>query len=254
MAEKENVERIVEESGVETVEEAPGLVKEEKNDDTDGVMQEYYLLAWCWRVFRLFTTVLICYLSCLSSFSHFYSKFGTFCSMRRLDKAIPGMLLYLLVQRCNICFSVCKHECCYAKPNSFSLFFNKALLYRLSGDYNPLHSDLDIAQLAGYASTECYSIIVFIVIFDIKEVFGGRYNLRTRFTHPILHDLCTLGFAARTVIKSFCNGEPTAVKSIFSRFLLHVYPGETLSTEMWLDGQKVHYQTKANDILTFIPF
>ena len=40
MAEKENVERIVEESGVETVEEAPGLVKEEKNDDTDGVMQE----------------------------------------------------------------------------------------------------------------------------------------------------------------------------------------------------------------------
>ena len=59
-----------------------------------------------------------------------------------------------------------------------------------------------------------------------------------RFTHPILHDLCTLGFAARTVIKSFCNGEPTAVKSIFSRFLLHVYPGETLSTEMWLDDQK----------------
>ena len=43
-----------------------------------------------------------------------------------------------------------------------------------SGDYNPLHSDPDIAQLAGYASSECYSIIVFIVIFDIEEVFGGR--------------------------------------------------------------------------------
>jgi hypothetical protein len=114
MAEKENVERIVEESGVETVEEAPGLVKEEKNDDTDGVMQEYYLLAWCWRVFRLFTTVLICYLSCLSSFSHFYSKFGTFCSMRRLDKAIPGMLLYLLVQRCNIWYLLLiRHNSCF---------------------------------------------------------------------------------------------------------------------------------------------
>ncbi|WVZ65762.1 hypothetical protein U9M48_015075 [Paspalum notatum var. saurae] len=98
-------------------------------------------------------------------------------------------------------------------PNSAP---SAALLYRLSGDYNPLHSDPAIAQVAG-------------------------------FTRPILHGLCTLGFAARAVIKSFCNGEPTAVKSIFGRFLLHVYPGETLSTEMWLDGQKVHYQTKVKE-------
>ncbi|XP_008648689.1 enoyl-CoA hydratase 2, peroxisomal [Zea mays] len=90
---------------------------------------------------------------------------------------------------------------------------SQALLYRPSGDYNPLHLDPDIAQLAG-------------------------------FTRPILHGLCTLGFAARAIIKSFCNDEPTAVKSIFGHFLLHVYPRETLSTEMWLDGQKVHYQTK----------
>ncbi|WP_368862031.1 MaoC/PaaZ C-terminal domain-containing protein, partial [Salmonella enterica] len=68
------------------------------------------------------------------------------------------------------------------------------MLYRLSGDYNPLHSDPMIAQVAG-------------------------------FTRPILHGLCTLGFATRAVSKSFCNGEPTAVKSIFGRFLLHVYPG-----------------------------
>ncbi|PWZ32786.1 Enoyl-CoA hydratase 2, peroxisomal [Zea mays] len=87
-----------------------------------------------------------------------------------------------------------------------------ALLYMPSGDYNPLHSDPDIAQLAG-------------------------------FTRPILHGLCTLGFAACAVIKSFCNDEPMTVKSIFARLLLHVYPGETLSTEMWLDDQKVHYQT-----------
>ncbi|XP_008781243.1 enoyl-CoA hydratase 2, peroxisomal [Phoenix dactylifera] len=93
---------------------------------------------------------------------------------------------------------------------------SQALLYRLSGDYNPLHSDPVIAQVAG-------------------------------FTRPILHGLCTLGFAVRAIIKSFCNGEPTAVKSIFGRFLLHVYPGETLVTEMWLEGPRVIYQTKVKE-------
>uniref|UniRef100_M8BCU6 Peroxisomal multifunctional enzyme type 2 n=1 Tax=Aegilops tauschii TaxID=37682 RepID=M8BCU6_AEGTA len=87
---------------------------------------------------------------------------------------------------------------------------------RLSGDYNPLHSDPMVAQVAG-------------------------------FTRPILHGLCTLGFAARAVIKSFCNGDPAAVRNIFGRFLLHVYPGETLVTEMWVDGQRVQYQTKAKE-------
>ncbi|KAK1633037.1 hypothetical protein QYE76_007352 [Lolium multiflorum] len=93
---------------------------------------------------------------------------------------------------------------------------SQALLYRLSGDYNPLHSDPMIAQVAG-------------------------------FTRPILHGLCTLGFAARAVIKSFGNGDPAVVQNIFGRFLLHVYPGETLVTEMWLDGQRVLYQTKVKE-------
>ncbi|WOL05293.1 enoyl-CoA hydratase 2, peroxisomal isoform X1 [Canna indica] len=93
---------------------------------------------------------------------------------------------------------------------------SQALLYRLSGDYNPLHSDPMVAQVAG-------------------------------FTRPILHGLCTMGFAVRAIIKSFCNGEPTAVKNIFGRFLLHVYPGETLVTEMWLDGPRVIYQTKVKE-------
>lgn len=93
---------------------------------------------------------------------------------------------------------------------------SQALLYRLSGDYNPLHSDPMIAQAAG-------------------------------FSRPILHGLCTLGFAVRAIIKCVCNGDETAVKSISGRFLLHVYPGETLVTEMWPEGAKVIYQTKVKE-------
>uniref|UniRef100_A0A0E0QUK7 Uncharacterized protein n=3 Tax=Oryza TaxID=4527 RepID=A0A0E0QUK7_ORYRU len=104
-----------------------------------------------------------------------------------------------------------------SRPYSYASYpTNQALLYRLSGDYNPLHSDPMVAQVAG-------------------------------FTRPILHGLSSLGFAIRAVIKSFCNGDPTAVKSIFGRFLLHVYPGETLVTEMWLQGQRVLYQTKVKE-------
>ncbi|KAJ0087296.1 hypothetical protein Patl1_09450 [Pistacia atlantica] len=91
-----------------------------------------------------------------------------------------------------------------------------ALLYRLSGDYNPLHSDPEIAKVAG-------------------------------FSRPILHGLCTLGFAVRAIIKCICRGDPNMVKSISGRFLLHVYPGETLITEMWIEGLRVIYQVKVKE-------
>ncbi|CAI9777927.1 unnamed protein product [Fraxinus pennsylvanica] len=93
---------------------------------------------------------------------------------------------------------------------------SQALLYRLSGDYNPLHSDPAIAEIAG-------------------------------FSRPILHGLCTLGFAVRAIIKCVCNGEPNMIKSISGRFLLHVYPGETIITEMWLEGSRVLYQVKVKE-------
>ncbi|XP_015887717.1 enoyl-CoA hydratase 2, peroxisomal [Ziziphus jujuba] len=93
---------------------------------------------------------------------------------------------------------------------------SQALLYRLSGDYNPLHSDPVVAKVAG-------------------------------FTRPILHGLGTLGFAVRAIIKCICKGDPNMVKSISGRFILHVYPGETLITEMWLEGKRVIYQVKVKE-------
>ncbi|XP_020219414.1 enoyl-CoA hydratase 2, peroxisomal [Cajanus cajan] len=106
-----------------------------------------------------------------------------------------------------------------SKP--FSVFEDRtqpsqALIYRLSGDYNPLHSDPMIAKVAG-------------------------------FSQPILHGLCTLGFAVRAIIKKICRGDPDLIKSIVGRFLLHVYPGETLVTEMWLEGSRVIYRTKVKE-------
>lgn len=56
------------------------------------------------------------------------------------------------------------------------------------------------------------------------------------FPRPILHGLCSLGFAVRAVIKCICKGNSDMVKSLSGRFLLHVFPGETLITEMWLEG------------------
>ncbi|MBA0721079.1 hypothetical protein Golax_008655 [Gossypium laxum] len=60
-------------------------------------------------------------------------------------------------------------------------------------------------------------------------------------------DCVPLGFVVRAIIKCICRGDPDMVKSIFARFLLHVYLGEALITEMWLEGLRVIYQVKAKE-------
>jgi acyl dehydratase len=85
---------------------------------------------------------------------------------------------------------------------SYQTRADQALLYRLSGDRNPLHSDPAYAAKAG-------------------------------FERPILHGLCTYGFAGRAVLHTLAGGDPDRVRSIDARFAKPVYPGDTLHIDLW---------------------
>jgi acyl dehydratase len=88
---------------------------------------------------------------------------------------------------------------------------DQALIYRLSGDRNPLHSDPNIAKMAG-------------------------------FPRPILHGLCSYGVACRAVLQTYADYDPARIKHFDVRFSAPVFPGETIETRMWKDGDVISFE------------
>lgn len=98
---------------------------------------------------------------------------------------------------------------------------DQALVYRLNGDRNPLHSDPSFAAMGG-------------------------------FDRPILHGLCTYGFTGRALLHTLCGSDSARFKHIEGRFASPVIPGEALTISMWIvsDGEAL-FTTSAGDRVVF---
>ena len=93
---------------------------------------------------------------------------------------------------------------------------DQALIFRLSGDYNPLHSDPKFAKAAG-------------------------------FEKPILHGMCTYGIACRSLVNEICENDASKLKRFDCRFSSPVYPGETIITEMWKKDKMIYFNSKVKE-------
>jgi acyl dehydratase len=93
---------------------------------------------------------------------------------------------------------------------------DQAVIYRLSGDYNPLHIDPAIAKMAG-------------------------------FEKPILHGMCTFGVTCRAVLQTYAGFDPAKFKSHQARFSAPVYPGETITVDLWRDGEVISFEARIKD-------
>jgi len=93
----------------------------------------------------------------------------------------------------------------------------QALLYRLSGDSNPLHADPEVAAKVGFDRG------------------------------PILHGLATLGFSTRALVHSVCDGDADRIAFLHGQFRRPVWPGETLATEGWKVDDRIVFQTRVKE-------
>ena len=96
---------------------------------------------------------------------------------------------------------------------SYETLPQQALIYRLSGDRNPLHSDPQFAAAAG-------------------------------FDRPIIHGLCTYGFTGRALLHTLCGSNPQRFRSMNARFTKPAWPGDTLTVNMWVNGNEAIFRTE----------
>ena len=90
---------------------------------------------------------------------------------------------------------------------------DQALVYRLCGDRNPLHSDPEFAKRAGFAK-------------------------------PILHGMCTYGITCRGILQTYADYDASAFRQHVARFSSPVYPGETVTMDLWQDGNVISFEAK----------
>ena len=90
---------------------------------------------------------------------------------------------------------------------------DQALIYRLSGDRNPLHADPEFAKMAG-------------------------------FPRPILHGMCTYGVTCRAVLQTYAEYDPARFKVHAARFSSPVFPGETVTVDLWKDANVISFEAR----------
>jgi 3-hydroxyacyl-CoA dehydrogenase/3a,7a,12a-trihydroxy-5b-cholest-24-enoyl-CoA hydratase len=100
---------------------------------------------------------------------------------------------------------------------------DQAALYRLNGDLNPLHIDPSFSQILG-------------------------------FDRPILHGLCSFGYAVKHIIQAYCNNHVSLFKSVKVRFAKPVFPGQTIQTNMWFEKEsnRVYFECKVIETQTVV--
>ncbi|MEY9104558.1 acyl dehydratase [Bradyrhizobium yuanmingense] len=93
---------------------------------------------------------------------------------------------------------------------------DQGLIYRLCGDRHPLHSDPESAKQFG-------------------------------FPKPILHGMCTCGITCRGILQTYADYDPSAFRRHAARFSSPVYPGETMTLEMWKDGNVISFEASVKE-------